>query len=49
MKNNWRKIKKFQSPDVKRANRRAWIIWGIETILCLAIGALFGIWLGRAW
>jgi hypothetical protein len=48
--NDWREIRKSKlSPEVRRANRRAWIIWGVEVAFCLAIGALFGMWFGRAW
>ena len=31
----------------RKANRRAWIIWAIETAACLAIGAWLGWMYGR--
>jgi hypothetical protein len=41
---NWPKQK-----NTRRNNRRAWIIWGVEVISCLAIGTLLGWMYGRAW
>ena len=49
-RNDWSEIRKSKlSPEARRANRRAWIIWGVEVTFCLAIGALFGVWVGKAW
>lgn len=42
--NNWREINAR-----RRTNHRAWTIWVIELITCLAIGAVFGWMYGRAW
>jgi len=50
MTNNWKEIRKSRlSPEAKQANRKVWIIWGIEVTFCLAIGALFGWMFGRTW